>query len=220
MTSPLSSQIHASPGAPASVRVGTVSSQSPVTVSLQGTVLEDVGFLQSYVPRVGDPVVLLGQSSSVGVDPSSWLVLGAAGPVAATRVPAAVVQRNAALSVPTGFGDTFVPFDAEIFDNFGMFAATSTSAVVPFDGVWQVNLRAAFVANAVGIRYISVAVNGANTGREQILPNAGALFTSVAVSDALFLNAGDAVQMIVKQTSGGALNVGTAWMSVFMVSGV
>lgn len=221
MTSPLSSQIHASPGAPASVRVGMVSAQSPPEVSLQGTVLEDVGFLQSYVPRLGDPVVLLGQSSSVGVDPSSWLVLGASGGVAAMRMPAAVVKRNAVLPVPTGFGDTFVPFDGEIFDNFDMFTATSTDVVVPFDGVYQVNVLAAFAANATGVRIAILAVNGASTGREQVLTNVGgSLATSVSVSDAVFLSAGDRVQMIVKQNSGVSLNVNTAWLSLFMVTGV
>ena len=77
MTSPqLPAQIQATPGAPSSVRIGTVTGINPVIVSLQGTVLEDVGFLGSYVPAVGDSVVLLGQSSTVSTDPTSWLALG------------------------------------------------------------------------------------------------------------------------------------------------
>lgn len=76
MTSPLPAQIQSTPGAPSSVRIGMVTGVNPVVVSLQGTVLDDVGFLGSYVPAVGDSVVLLGQSSTVSTDPTSWLALG------------------------------------------------------------------------------------------------------------------------------------------------
>lgn len=81
MTSPLPAQIQSTPGAPSSVRIGTVTGVNPVVVSLQGTVLDDVGFLGSYVPAVGDPVVLLGQSSTVSTDPTSWLALGSSNAV-------------------------------------------------------------------------------------------------------------------------------------------
>jgi hypothetical protein len=81
VTSPLPAQIQSTPGAPSSVRIGTVVSVNPVVVSLQGTVLNDVGFLGSYVPAAGDSVVLLGQSSSVSTDPTSWLVVGSSNQV-------------------------------------------------------------------------------------------------------------------------------------------
>jgi hypothetical protein len=81
MTSPLPAQIQSTPGAPSSVRIGMVTGVNPVVVSLQGTVLDDVGFLGSYVPAVGDSVVLLGQSSTVSTDPTSWLALGSSNAV-------------------------------------------------------------------------------------------------------------------------------------------
>jgi hypothetical protein len=81
MTSPLPAQIRATPGAPSSVRIGTITGVNPVVVSLQGTVLNDVGFAGSYVPLIGDSVVLLGQSSSVSTDPTSWLAIGSSHPV-------------------------------------------------------------------------------------------------------------------------------------------
>lgn len=71
----LNTQISAIAGQPASVRVGTVTSINPTVVSAQGTVFTNVGFADPYRPRVGDVVALLGQSSSSGSDPSSWLAI-------------------------------------------------------------------------------------------------------------------------------------------------
>lgn len=207
-------------GQPASVRVGLIDSVNPLVISAEGVPFEDVGVLGGFVGNVGDPVILLGQCSASGSDPASWVALGSLAAGGLLRNIACVVQRNAALPVATGFGDTFVPFDAEIFDPFGMFTATSTSVIVPVDGVYQINVRAAFAGNATGVRIGSIGINGANTSREQILTSVGAgLFTSVAVSDGVLLNAGDTVHMVVKQTSGVSLNVGTAWMSVALASG-
>lgn len=65
-------------GQPASVRVGIVTSASPLTVNVQGTEFTDVGVLNGAVPAVGSTVALLGQSA-VSSDGSSWLMLGTTG---------------------------------------------------------------------------------------------------------------------------------------------
>jgi hypothetical protein len=75
----LNTQISQVAGQPASVRIGVVSGVSPFTVSVQGAVFNDVGFVGGYFPVVGDVVALLGQSSQAGSDPTSWLCLGTAG---------------------------------------------------------------------------------------------------------------------------------------------
>jgi hypothetical protein len=62
-------------GQPASIRVGTVSSTSPLRVDVQGTEFRQLGYIGA-LPAVGDVVALIGQSSSVSSDPTSWLVLG------------------------------------------------------------------------------------------------------------------------------------------------
>lgn len=51
------------------IRTGTVSAISPFTVSLQGGTVLNPGLLRSYIPAVGDTVVLLRQGDS-------WLCLG------------------------------------------------------------------------------------------------------------------------------------------------
>ncbi len=64
-------------GQPSSVRVGVVESVSPPVITAQGVPFDDVGLLSSFLPLVGNPVVLLGQSSETGSDPASWVALGA-----------------------------------------------------------------------------------------------------------------------------------------------
>jgi len=75
VTSPLSGQIAGAAGEPSSVRIGTVTSTSPLTVDVQGTAYTNLGLIGAC-PAVGATVALLGQSTSAGSDPTSWLVLG------------------------------------------------------------------------------------------------------------------------------------------------
>ena len=75
----LSSTIASSYGQPASIRIGVVSSTSPLRVDVQGTEYRELGYIGS-LPSLGDTVALIGQSSSVSSDPASWLVLGKVNP--------------------------------------------------------------------------------------------------------------------------------------------
>jgi hypothetical protein len=67
-------QIAKDRGQPATVRIGTVRSVSPLVVSVQGASLTNIGALNPGLV-VGDVVALLGQSA-VSSDGSSWLALG------------------------------------------------------------------------------------------------------------------------------------------------
>lgn len=79
MTHPLATSVQGAVGQPSSVRVGTITSINPLVLSVQGSSFQGsaVGVLGSYVPQVGDNVSVVGQSSSAGSDPTSWLILGA-----------------------------------------------------------------------------------------------------------------------------------------------
>jgi hypothetical protein len=72
----LSAVIQTAAGQPSSVRIGVITSTAPVTVNVQGALFVGVGVLSSYTPVVNHVVALLGQSTSSGTDPTSWLVLG------------------------------------------------------------------------------------------------------------------------------------------------
>lgn len=73
----LAEAIQGAVGQPASVRIGTVESTSPLVISAQGVTFGSVGILGGYTPVAGDVVLLLGQSSGAGSDPASWIALGA-----------------------------------------------------------------------------------------------------------------------------------------------
>lgn len=63
-------------GEPASIRIGVVTSTSPLWVNVQGSIFKHLGYIGS-LPSLGDTVAIIGQSTSVTASPSSWLVLGA-----------------------------------------------------------------------------------------------------------------------------------------------
>lgn len=76
----LAGQVQEAAGAPGSVRIGLVTSTSPLVITAQGVQFRGIGVLASYTPVAGDTVALLGQSPTSGSDPSSWLVLGKVNP--------------------------------------------------------------------------------------------------------------------------------------------
>lgn len=82
-------------GEPAKVRIGTLVDGSVV---LQGTVLQDVGFLDTSGFAEGDSVAIIGQSA-VGTSGASWLVLGRSASAADPPV-------NASIGVVTATSDT------------------------------------------------------------------------------------------------------------------
>ena len=81
-------------GEPAKVRIGTLVNGSVV---LQGTVLQDVGFLDTSGFAEGDSVAIIGQSA-VGTSGASWLVLG-------RSASAADPPINASIGVVTAASD-------------------------------------------------------------------------------------------------------------------
>jgi hypothetical protein len=63
-------------GQPATIRVGVVTSSSPLKVDVQGTIFTRLGRIGA-APSVGATVLLLGQSvRGAASSGSSWVVLG------------------------------------------------------------------------------------------------------------------------------------------------
>lgn len=121
----LAAQVAKSRGQPATVRIGTVVSVVPPQVTVQGTVLNDVGFLRGYSPQIGDVVPVLGQSA-VTADSASWLALGAIEPSGGTALQGfgrliAWYERTtstAAAASPVGvlrLGRLLVPANRQLF---------------------------------------------------------------------------------------------------------
>lgn len=91
----LASEVSRDRGQPSTVRIGLVAGVSPLQVTLQETVLTNVGVLDGYVPVVGETVALLGQSA-ISADGSSWLALGklASSAIAPSESVAAVANGS------------------------------------------------------------------------------------------------------------------------------
>jgi hypothetical protein len=197
-------------GQPASVRIGTVDSTSPLVVSAQGVVFDGVGVLGGYVPVAGDAVLLLGQSSGVGSDPASWVVLGA---VRSIPSPVArLLQTGSPQSIPNGT-PTALTFDTVDIDTAGGWDSTlPTRWTAPVAGYYQISGGVSWLANAAGGRAIRVRINGVNhAGSSVSTPGTAAIDLRMPVRTVqALLNAGDYVELFVDQDTGGPLNVAIA----------
>lgn len=146
MTQPLAQAVRAVPGQPSSIRVGTVVSTAPLTISIQNVVFTDVGVLTSVPLQVGNPVVVIGQSPVSGSDPASWLVMGTPSQFglrirsvltdATTNLPNALTllsgsQLTFTTTLPTTLVEMWIYADLEVIA-----ANIATAVVRPFlDGV-------------------------------------------------------------------------------------
>ncbi len=125
----LAEAIQGAVGQPASVRVGTVDSSSPLVISAQGVQFDDVGILGNYAPQTGETVALLGQCSEAGSDPASWLALGSVRPA---TTPAGELASNVQDGMVAFTNTGYLP---------GIFLC-STAFVAPPSGSGMVTWRA------------------------------------------------------------------------------
>lgn len=125
--------------------------------------------------------------------------------------PYVSVYQTAAQSIPTATF-TAINFDTEETDNDGMHSTGTNpsrlTAVTP--GWYLVSGQVAYAANATGSRNARLGVNLAvvPASGTTTLPANGNLGVATVATRAVFLNAGDFVQIQGMQSSGGALNTG------------
>lgn len=117
--------------------------------------------------------------------------------------------------------DTVLAFSTEDFDtdnihdnstdNSRLRAATAGKYIITGSLSWA--------ANAIGTRKIWIRLNGTAKVAESNTNAAGSGESADSIAMILDLNATDYVELVVRQTSGGALNVtGTAWGPVFAMA--
>ena len=113
-------QIGKDRGQPASVRMGIVTSTSPLIIGVQGTNYDadSVGLLDTYVPTIGDNVALVGQSS-ISTDGSSWLAVGGTRAGAAGKTGVLIKYGNRTTSSGT---TTTTPLGVLRLDNIRLCA--------------------------------------------------------------------------------------------------
>lgn len=130
--------------------------------------------------------------------------------------PAVRLERGATQSIPNAT-DTFITWPTEVFDTDGMYTATSDTITAQTAGIYQVNVCITFASNATGVRVLSLCKNtaSASDSSKRIASVTATNLTNaaegiLACSTIIQLVATDTIKAHVYQTSGGALNVGTA----------
>jgi hypothetical protein len=132
------------------------------------------------------------------------------------RYPAFMSMNNGPVALATGGAYTAVSIGSLITAK-NLSAANingSNQFVVPVKGIWYVRMHASFVANAAGVRAVTLEYNGnvltIGTGDpnwENVVNNVGAGFTADCVAHGMLVaNVGTTLKPALLQNSGGNLN--------------
>lgn len=127
-------------------------------------------------------------------------------------VPAANVYNSGAQSIPNA-AITQLLFDSEFFDNAGIHSTSSNTGrlTAPKSGVYTVSAFVGWTTNATGDRYLAIRRNGEEAKKIAADRRGASNITGQEshVTAPLFLNAGEYVDIVVYQGSGGALTLNT-----------
>lgn len=158
-----------------------------------------------------------------GTYPAPTIGAGKITPAKFGAIPQARVEKNVAQSIPSNIAVfNTLTWESELYDTAGLFdPAAPDRLTAPIAGVYVINAGVRWAANALGTRFAGICINQPTVGSCGIAnnvaisqyatnddPGIGTLrLTQQSVSTQVKLNAGDVVQVIVTQNSGGALNV-------------
>lgn len=126
--------------------------------------------------------------------------------------PACLVYNSAAISIPNETS-TVVTFDSERFDDVTnpMHSTVTNTSRITFTipGLYIVRFGAAFTGNTAGDRQAYIRANGRDfLGANQRRSTVATIESGITVViQEVFATAGDYVEALVKQDSGGALNL-------------
>ena len=128
----------------------------------------------------------------------------------ATDAGACRVYNSAAQSIPNTTL-TAITFDSERFDVGGCHSTSSNTSriTVPTNhgGKWVIGGSVEFASNVTGYRQCEIRLNGTTIIASQMAGAINGTVTRLSVAAEYALAAGDYVELMVAQTSGGALNV-------------
>src|SRR3972149_1976790 len=135
-------------------------------------------------------------------DGSAWVIVGGA-------VPHARAYRNTNQSIANDTS-TAISFSGARWNNDNMWViGAPTHITIQHTGLYDVGGCVQWAANATGRRYMSIVVNAAtNLGGEQVdEASSGSEVIIQGYSNNYRLNAGDYVELLVRQVSTAALNI-------------
>jgi hypothetical protein len=129
----------------------------------------------------------------------------------------AIVYHNAAQSIADA-SDTLLAFNSEYADSAALHDNSTNNSRITAPsgqaGLYLVTAYIEFAANATGIRALWIRANGTFTIAESRVSAASAGVTRLNVAGIAVLAAGEFLDLVVRQTSTGALNV-TATNNIF-----
>lgn len=165
------------------------------------------------------------QTTTIGFTPSSTLFgTYADNSEAFARPPGCIAQRTSNQSCANGAA-TAIPFtavDLRDTDNFHSPASSPGRITVPtgLGGWYRIDWSMGFSANATGYRDGVIRVNGSTavTPSRVRVPAVSGVTTFISSTALVSLNAGDYVELLAQQNSGGALNVDVAQVGLTMVA--
>ena len=183
---------------------------SPVNGSLTSA---EIGG-QAANPSTGTPFIdgTLTQwdikNSSVATDD---LANRAVTPAKVGTIPAARARKTSNQSIPD-VTNTTLTFEGESFDTAGLHnpSANNTRLTAPTSGLYQVTAGVAWAGNDTRNRMLGLTVNGGGccVGTSLVPAAVAGAQTLQTSSDLLKLSAGEFVEAVVRQSSGGNLSAG------------
>lgn len=198
-------------GTTSAVYLGIQSSTNPaINTPTDGDVVATTGNVISFYFKIP----ISGWASNVLVSQDSD-----------TRAVAVTAKLVAASQSIPDATNTVIVFDTANFDTHAAYSTSTGRFTAPVAGIYKVHAAARFATNGTGERLIYLRVNGSAsvTELEQDLAN-GSFPIRINGAMDVKLNAGDYVEILAYQNSGGALNVeGSAdpftYLNISRVSG-
>jgi len=119
------------------------------------------------------------------------------------------VYRSLATSIPNG-GSATITWDQEVWNPTGMHSTSTnpTRLTAPVAGKYRFDAQVGYTSNATGYRSLAVTQNANPVARSTSQAANGATHVQ-AVSGEVQMAAGDYLEVVVGQNSGGALNTTT-----------
>ncbi len=139
------------------------------------------------------------------------LATGTVEPSNLATIPSVRARRTAVQSIPNG---VFTPIQltSETWDHLAMHSnANNTRLVAPIDGIYLMTAGVFWTETSVGERDLGLRLNGGSKFVGFTANSATDISNApLTISTVYLLNAGEFVEAVVEQTSGGALNLGVS----------
>ncbi len=194
------------------VRSASIKNGEVKTVDLANFAVTSVKLANSSVKsnKIVDGAIL-SQDIADGSVANADLGAGAVTPAKISGVPTVRVTSSVNTTVPNG-AFTAIPMNTERFDaaNLHRTDVDTSRLTVTTAGIYLVTANVTWAPSGAGARELNVRKNGATIVARVVQPGDGVNTADQSATTLVQLNAGDFVEVVVRQNSGAPLGVATA----------